>query len=168
MRPNESDVQAPLPALLRAARGSFAHAIRQHLVDAEIYDLPPNGAYIVGGLTWSTHASQLFRETGLRESSRERLLQLLLERDFVVPGPGVPRFEVPDLELTEKGRRAAEASRSGVNAVCDELATMLTPQEMSSFRTGLIALIDIKERAEEPHDHDHDHEHNHPHVHDHE
>ena len=114
----------------------------------------------------SIHAGQLFREIGVRESSRVRLLQLLLERDFVVPGPGVPRYEIPDLALTDKGRRAAEASRSGVNAVSDELTTMLSPEELSSFRTGLIALIDIKERAEEHHDHDHAHDH--AHVHDHE
>jgi len=161
MRPDESDVHIPLPALLRAARGSFAYAIRQQLVDVEIHDLPPNGAYILGGLTMSIHAGQLFREVELRESSRVRLLQLLLERDFVVPGLGAPRFEVPDLELTDKGRRAAQAASSGITAVCDELAAMLSPQELSSFRTGLIALVDIKERAEELHDHEH------PHVHDH-
>jgi DNA-binding MarR family transcriptional regulator len=166
MRPDESDVHIPLPALLRAARGSFALAIRQHLVEDGIHDLPPNGAYILGGLTMSIHGGQLFREIGLGESSRVRLLQLLLERDFVVPGPGVPRYDVPDLELTDKGRRAAEAAHSGINAVSDELATMLSPQELSSFRTALIALIDIKERAEGHHDHDH--EHDHPHVHDHE
>jgi DNA-binding MarR family transcriptional regulator len=166
MRSDESDVHIPLPALLRAARGSFAQAIRQHLVDVGIHDLPPNGAYVLSGLTMSMHAGQLFREIGLRESSRVRLLQLLLERDFVVPGPGAPRYEVPDLELTDKGRRAADAVRNGVNAVSDELATMLSPQELSSFRTGLIALIEIKERAEEHHDHGHVHDH--PHVHDHE
>jgi hypothetical protein len=103
---------------------------------------------------------------GLRENPRVRLLQLLLERDFVVPGPDAPHYGVPDLELTVKGRLAAEAARNGVDAVCDELTAMLSPQEMSSFRTGLIALIDIKERAEEHHDHDHDHDH--LHVHDHE
>lgn len=165
MRPDESDVHIPLPALLRAARGSFAHAIRQHLDDAGIHDLPPNGAYILGGLTMSVHAGQLFREIGLRESTRARLLQSLLERDFVIPGRGAPRYEVPDLELTEKGRSAAEAARDGVNAVVEELTTMLSPQELSSFRTGLIALIDIKERAEGHHDHVHEHEHDHPHVH---
>jgi hypothetical protein len=168
MRPDESDVNIPLPALLRAARGAFAHLIRQQLFEAGIHDLPPNGAYILGGLTMSIHGGQLFREIGLRESSRERLLQLLLERDFVVPAPGAPRYGVPDLELTDKGRRASEAARNGVNAVTDELTTMLSPQELKSFRTGLIALIDIKERAEEHHDHDHEHEHEHPHAHNHE
>lgn len=166
MRPDESDVQIPLPALLRAARGAFSHSIREHLADVEIFDLPPNGAYILGGLTMSIHAGHLFREIGLREGPKSRLLQLLLERDFVVPGPGATRNEVPDLELTGKGRRAADAARDGVNAVTSELATMLSPEEFSSFRTGLIALIDIKERAEEHHGHEHDHEH--PHVHEHE
>jgi len=59
---------------------------------------------------------------------------------------------VPDLELTEKGRVAASAAASGVAAVNAELETMLSAHELSSFRTGLLALIDIKERAEERHD----------------
>jgi hypothetical protein len=113
----------------------------------------------------SIHAGQLFREIGQREGPRSRLLQLLLERDFVIPGPGAPRYEVPDLELTDKGLRAADAARVGVNAVADELAAMLSPQDLSAFRTGLIALIDIKERAEEQHNHDHPHDHHHDHPH---
>ncbi len=165
MRPDESDVHIPIPALLRAARGTYARSIREHLNEVGIYDLPPNGAYIVGGLTMSIHAGQLFRETGLHENARTRVLQALLERGFVRPGVGTPAFDVPDLELTDKGRLAAEASARGVIAVSDELAEMLSDQELSAFRTGLIALIDIRERAEE-HDHDvRDHEHSHEHRH---
>jgi DNA-binding MarR family transcriptional regulator len=152
MWPNESDIDVPLPALLHAARGAYSRTIREHLAAVGIDDLPPHGAYIVGGLTLPVHAGRLFQELGLRESVAHRLMHALLERDFVKPGPGIAKFEVPDLELTEKGRVAASAASSGVAAVNDELAAMLSAEEMSSFRTGLIALIDIKERAEERHE----------------
>jgi hypothetical protein len=134
---NDSDADAPLPALLHAARGAYSRTIREHL------------AYIVGGLTLPVHAGRLFLELGLRESVAHRLMHALLERGFVQPGPGVPKFEVPDLELLEKGRIAAAAASTGVAAVNDELAAMLSAHELSAFRTGLLALIDIKERAEE-------------------
>lgn len=166
MRPDESKVNVPIPALLRAARGSYAHAIRAHLVEVGISDLPPNGAYILGGLSASISAGQLFREIGLRESARSRLLQALFDRGFVQPGGGAPQHGLDDLELTEKGRHAAEASARGVMATNEELAEILSPQEMSNFRTGLIALIDIKERAEEAHHH-HEHDHGHEHGHEH-
>jgi DNA-binding MarR family transcriptional regulator len=149
MKLNDPDADAPLPALLHAARGAYSRTIREHLAAVGIEDLPPHGAYIVGGLSIPVHAGRLFRELGLRESVGHRLLHALLERGFVLPGPGVAKFEVPDLELTEKGRIAAAAASTGVAAVNDELAAMLSAQELSSFRTGLFALIDIKERAEE-------------------
>jgi DNA-binding MarR family transcriptional regulator len=149
MPTNYSDAEAPLPALLHAARGAYSRTIREHLAAVGIDDLPPHGAYIVGGLTIPVHAGRLFLELGLRESVAHRLMHALLERGFVQIGPGVPKHEVPDLELTEKGRVAAAAASSGVAAVNDELAAMLSAQELSSFRTGLLALIDIKERAEE-------------------
>jgi DNA-binding MarR family transcriptional regulator len=152
MRPNESDVDVPLPALLHAARGAYSRVIHDRQSIVGIVDLPPHGAYIVGGLTIPVHAGQLFRELDLRESVAHRLMHALLERDFVKVATGVPKFDVPDLELTEKGRIAASAAASGVTAVNDELKVMLSPQELSSLRTGLIALIDIRERAEDHHD----------------
>ncbi len=169
MRPDESEVNVPIPALLRAARGSYAHAIREHLVETGISDLPPNGAYILGGLSASISAGQLFREIGLRESALSRLLQALLDGGFVQPGSGEPQYGLDDLELTEKGRLAAQAAARGVLATNEELAGILSPLELSNFRKGLIALIDIKERAEHSHhDHDHSHEHGHEHEHEHE
>jgi DNA-binding MarR family transcriptional regulator len=152
---------------MRAARGAFAQSIREQLAAAEIYDLPRNGTFIVGGLKRGEHAGELFRNSGLREGVLSLLLQALLERDFVQPGSGEAKFGLDDLELTEKGRRAAQASARGVNAVTEELTSMLSAEEFSGFRAALLALIDIKERNEERRalEHEHGHPHEHPHVH---
>ena len=49
---------------------------------------------------------------------------------------------------TPRGRPAAAAVRAGVLAVDDALAEMLTPQDLDGLRAGLVALCDIRERAE--------------------
>jgi DNA-binding MarR family transcriptional regulator len=156
-----------VPALIRAARGAFAQSMREQLVEVEIYDLPRNGAFIIGGLSRSEHAGQLFRDIDLRESALSRLLQALLERGFVQAGSGVAKFGLDDLELTEKGRRAAQACARGVNAVTEELGGMLSGEEFSGFRAGLLALIDIKERTQQHQVHEHGHGHGHDHDHEH-
>jgi DNA-binding MarR family transcriptional regulator len=165
MGPKESDADIPIPALYRAARGAYAHSMREQLSEVGISDLPPNGGYIVGGLARGAHAGQLFREIGLRESVRSRLLGALLERHYVRRGTGEAKYGLDDLALTEKGRRAADACARGVSAVTEELVSALSAEEYAAFRKGLTALIDIKERQER---HAHEHEHGHDHVHPHE
>jgi DNA-binding MarR family transcriptional regulator len=166
--PDDADDHEPLPALIRAARGAFAQSIREQLIESEIYDLPRNGAFIVGGLLRSEHAGELFRNIGLGEGALSRLLQALLERGFVQAGTGEAKFGLDDLELTEKGRRAAQATARGVGSVTEELVSMLSAEEFAGFRAGLLALIDIKEQAALHHalEHEHGHHHAHPHEHD--
>jgi DNA-binding MarR family transcriptional regulator len=158
----------PLPALIRSARGAFAQSIRQQLVASQIYDLPRNGAFMVGGLYRGEHAGKLFHDIGLREGPLSRLLQALLERGFVEAGTGEAMFGLDDLQLTEKGRRAAQATARGVNAVTQELTRVLSVEQFAGFRAGLLALIDIKDQAEEQHalEHEHERPHVHPHEHD--
>ena len=39
-----------IPALMRAARGSYAQVIEMHLAEAACDDLPRNGAFVLGGM----------------------------------------------------------------------------------------------------------------------
>jgi DNA-binding MarR family transcriptional regulator len=165
MSPDKPDIDVPIPALLRAARGAYARSIRERLQAIGIYDLPRNGPYIVGGLSRSVHAGQLLREIGLRDGAATRLIENLLEHGFVQPGKGSTTFGVADLELTPKGHAAAEATEDGIVDVNEELATMLSSEELSALEKGLIALTTIRERLEDHRDHDHDHGHEHDHDH---
>jgi DNA-binding MarR family transcriptional regulator len=53
------------------------------------------------------------------------------------------------IELTDRGRAAAAAVRSGIQAIDAELAQMLTPAELAGLRSGLTALGRINERLPE-------------------
>ena len=163
MSPDKPAFDVPIPALLRAARGAYARSIRERLQAIGIYDLPRHGAYIVGGLERSVHAGQLLREIGLRESITTRLIESLRDRGFVQPGQGPAKYGVADLELTPKGYAAAEATMDGIVDVNEELETLLSADELSALKKGLIALTEIKERLEAHHDHDHEHGHDHEH-----
>lgn len=52
------------------------------------------------------------------------------------------------VQVTDRGRAAAQAVLAGVTAVDGELAAMLTPEQLAGLRAGLFALCDIRERME--------------------
>ena len=139
----------PIPRLLRGARGCYSFNIQQHLHRVDCHDLPKGGPFVVGGLESGVSAGQLFREMGLSDSRRERLLSSLLQSGFVEPGRGVPAYAVPDLVNTERGTVAAGAVNEAIQEVNRELQERLEPADMKGFVAGLAALCRIKEEHEE-------------------
>lgn len=140
----------PIPALLRAARGSYMHAIRRRLVAAGFADLPRNGAYVLGGVHNQGGAVEsLVRELGVSKQATSQLIESLVTLGYLnrAEHPSDRRRIV--LSLTDRGKAAAEVVRTGVLAVDDELAGMLTVEQLADLRAGLVALCDIRERLEE-------------------
>ena len=52
-----------------------------------------------------------------------------------------------NIELTDRGRAAAEAIGAAIGQVDEELAAMITPAELAGLRAGLAALAEIRERT---------------------
>src|SRR5580692_7436602 len=76
--------QAVIPALLRAARGSYAHAIRARLVAAGFEDMPRNGSYVVGGIVnQGGSAEGLVRELGISRQTASQLIDTLVLRGYL-------------------------------------------------------------------------------------
>jgi DNA-binding MarR family transcriptional regulator len=50
------------------------------------------------------------------------------------------------IDLTERGRAAATAVRSGIEEIDLELAKMISPSQMEGLRAGLEALAKIKDQ----------------------
>ena len=141
-----------IPRLMRDARGSYAQVIHEHLHRVNCQDLPRHGPYVVGGLNGGTSAGLIFREMGLGERQRERLLSALLQSGFVEPGAGAPSYSVPDLVNTARGTAAANAVWEGIQEVSHQLKERLTDEEMRGLVAGLRALCDIKkEHGERDH-----------------
>jgi DNA-binding MarR family transcriptional regulator len=61
-----------------------------------------------------------------------------------------------DIELTDRGRAAADAVQAAIADVDRQLAAMITPADLAGLRSGLTALVTIKDQAGHAHpDHAH-------------
>lgn len=147
--PTQPD-EVVIPALLRAARGAYGHAVRTRLAAGGFDDLPRNGPYILGGM--ANHggtAGNLIRELGVSKQAASQLIDTLVLRGYLEREVNAEDRRRMTIELTERGRAAADAVREGVQAVDAELAESISPAELAGLRTGLIALTTIRERLEE-------------------
>jgi DNA-binding MarR family transcriptional regulator len=52
------------------------------------------------------------------------------------------------IELTGRGRAAAQAVRTGVDVVDAELSAAISPDQLAGLRAGLYALAEIRERQD--------------------
>jgi DNA-binding MarR family transcriptional regulator len=139
-----------LPALLRAARGAYGHAIRHRLLAAGFDDMPRNGPYVLGGMAnHGAPAAGLVRELGVSKQAASQLIDSLVVRRYLDRDVDPDDRRRITIALTERGREAGAAIRAGVQAIDAELADMLTPAQLAGLRTGLTALCEIRERMEE-------------------
>jgi DNA-binding MarR family transcriptional regulator len=137
------------PALLRASRGAYGRAIRTQLTAAGLDDLPPNGAYVVGGIvTHGGSAGDLVRQLGVSKQAASQLIDTLVVRGYLERRPDPEDRRRITVEATERGRAAAEAIAAGVEAVDGELAQLISEDGVRALRDGLIALTGIRERME--------------------
>jgi DNA-binding MarR family transcriptional regulator len=139
-----------IPALLRAARGSYGHAIRVRLAAAGFDDIPRNGAFVLGGMVnHGGSAGGLIRELGVSKQAASQLIDTLVVRGYLERSVNADDRRRMTIEVTDRGRHAAAAVRAGVVAVDAELAQMISPAELAGLRSGLEALTDIRERMED-------------------
>ena len=144
--------EVAIPALLRASRRAYGHAIRRHLAAEGFDDLPRNGPFVLGGLAnRGVPARDLLRQLGVSKR-RHQLVDTLVLRGYLVRTEDVSDRRRNAIEVTERGRAAATAVGAGVTEVDQELAAQLTADQLASMRAGLIALCDIRDRYEAPAD----------------
>ena len=139
-----------IPALLRAARGSYARVIATHVVSAGFDDLPRNGAFVLGGMAnWGGSAADMIGGLGVSKQRASQLIDALVLRGYLTREVNPEDRRRMLIGLTDRGRAAAAAVRAGIEAIDAELAEMISPTELAGLRTGLAALGTIKERMEE-------------------
>ena len=146
----ETSDEVAIPALLRAARGSYGHAIRAHLAAAGFDDLPRNGAYVLGGIVnHSGSASRLVRELGVSKQAASQLIDTLVVRGYLQREADPDDRRRVTIDPTERGRAAAAAVRAGVQEIEAQLAAAISPTQLAGMRAGLTALCTIREQLED-------------------
>lgn len=136
-----------VPALLRAARGSYGNAVRASLLAAGFDDLPRNGPFVLGGMAnHGASVADLIEALDVTKQAASQLIDALVLRGYLTREVNPDDRRRLTIELTERGRAAAEAVRAGVEIVDAELAATITPDQLAGLRAGLAALAEIKAR----------------------
>lgn len=143
------DNEAGIPPLLRAARGSYGHAIRSELAAVGYDDLPRNSAYVLGGIvSHGGTAGQLVQRLGVSRQAASQLIDTLVLRGYLQRSQDPEDRRRIMVDVTERGRAAADAVRRAVEAVDGELEKLISAEQMAGLRAGLVALCSIRERME--------------------
>lgn len=138
-----------IPALLRAARGAYAHAVRGRLAAGGFEDLPRNGPFVLGGMAnHGGSVGDLVRQLGVSKQATGQLIDVLVLRGYLERQPDPEDRRRMSITLTERGRAAADAVRAGVEQIDGELESRLTEPQLAGFRVGLEELCAIREAAE--------------------
>ncbi len=139
------DERVSIPALLRAARGSYGDAIRARLAEAGFDDMPRNGSFVLGGMAnHGGSAGDLIRELNVSKQAASQLIDVLVLRGYLDRKVNPEDRRRLTLELTERGRAAAAAVRSAITAVDAELAALITAEQQAGLLVGLRALATIR------------------------
>jgi DNA-binding MarR family transcriptional regulator len=138
--------EVSIPALLRGARGSYAHTITAFLAEAGCDDLPQSGPFVLGGMAnHSASAVDMIRGLGVTRQAASQLIDTLVVRGYLSREVNPADRRRLNIELTDRGLAAAEAVAAAIRQVDSELATMITPADLAGLRAGLIALAKIRE-----------------------
>ena len=142
------DEDVNIPVLLRTARGSYAHTIAAFLAEAGCDDLPQNGPFVLGGMAnYQASVVDMIRGLGVTRQAASQLIDTLVVRGYLSREVNPADRRRLNIELTDRGRAAAEAIAAAVGRVDEELAAMITPAELAGLRAGLRALSNIRERT---------------------
>jgi DNA-binding MarR family transcriptional regulator len=138
-----------LPALLRAARGAYGDAVRAHLAAGGFDDLPRNGPYVLGGMASRGRTpADLVRELRVSKQAASQLIDALVLGGYLHRAVDEDDRRRLEIALTERGRAAAAAVRSGVEEVDAELAARVSADDLRGLMVSLAALAEIgAERA---------------------
>ncbi len=139
---------ASIPALMRAARGSYGGAVRETLAAAGFDDVPTNGAFILGGLA-NQHVplGEIVSLLGASKQAASQLIDTLVLRGYLERQADPVDRRRLIVSLTDRGAGAAEAIARAVAAIDAELGERISAAELRGLRAGLGALATIREAA---------------------
>jgi DNA-binding MarR family transcriptional regulator len=145
--------QVPLARLLRDARGAYGDAVRRALAAAGLDDIPQHGGAVLAGLDWSapgpefTAQSQAVAFLRLSKQRSSQLVDTLVLRGYLERRIDPEDRRRMGVRLTERGRVAAAAVRTAVEAIDIQLEQRLTADELHGLQAGLGALAEIREES---------------------
>ncbi|MGH3744178.1 MAG: MarR family winged helix-turn-helix transcriptional regulator [Mycobacteriales bacterium] len=134
------------PALIRGGQQAYGHAIKKAYAAGGFDDMPRNGTWIVGGIGNNGPLDGLAgvtRDLGLSKQAVSQLVDALVLRGYVERVPATDDRRRVVVDLTDRGRAAAQASRAATASVDAALAAKIGAQGLGRLRAGLAALSEL-------------------------
>ena len=153
-RPWHEDV--PLPQLMRDARDVYRHAVARALAAAGCDDVPRNGPFVLADLDQAasdpkfSSQADVVASLGLSKQAASQLIDTLVLREYLERRNDPVDRRRMEVRLTERGRTAAIAIRSAIDAVEAGLAQLISADELHGLRAGLAAYRAIRAQADMP------------------
>jgi DNA-binding MarR family transcriptional regulator len=138
-----------LPALLRHARTAYAVAMRTALAQAGYGDIPKNGLYVIGGLALlaGNHPlGKLIEDLRLSKQAAGYLVDMLVTRGYLDRQVDSEDRRRLTIDLTKRGRGAANVLIAAGAAVDAELLSRVGPKDVERTRRTLLVLVEIGHR----------------------
>jgi DNA-binding MarR family transcriptional regulator len=150
-RPWSEDVS--VPSLMREARDVYRDAVRRALEGAGCDDIPRNAAFVLAGLdrgapepVFSSQAD-VAASLGLSKQMASQLIDTLVLREYLERRNDPVDRRRMEVRLTDRGRTAAIAIRSAIDAIDATVARLISADELHGLRAGLAAYRVIRERS---------------------
>jgi DNA-binding MarR family transcriptional regulator len=140
-----------LPVLLGAGRMAYGRAIREGYAEVGFDDIPKLGPRLLGGIlreNWSAgSASDIGRDFGISKQAASKLIDTLVIRGYLERGIDPEDRRRLTLELTERGRTAAEVGWEATDRVDRELEAAVGAEAIARTRATVGALIELSRHA---------------------
>ena len=139
------DHEVGTPALLRAARTTYGSAIREVLSEVGCEDVPRNGIFVIGAVArGGSPLSDIIASLGVSKQAAGQLVDTLVVRGYLERSPDPDDRRRMTVDLTDRGRTAAEATWTAVNEVDTALADRVGADAVAITRSTLVALIGLR------------------------
>jgi DNA-binding MarR family transcriptional regulator len=146
----------PVPQLMREARDVYRDAVRRALEGAGCDDVPRNGVFVLAGLdhlatepAFSPQAD-VVSSLGLSKQMASQLIDTLVLREYLERRNDPVDRRRMEVRLTARGRTAAIAIQTAVDAIEAAIARLITADELHGLRAGLAAYRVIREQQHAP------------------
>ncbi|MBS1862367.1 MAG: MarR family transcriptional regulator [Actinobacteria bacterium] len=142
-----------LPVLLAEGRATYGRAIRKGYAEAGFDDIPRLGPRLLGGIRRFGGSvgsvGDVARDFGVSKQAASKLIDTLVVRGYVERGTDPEDRRRLTLELTERGREAADIGWEATERVDRALERAVGADAVTQMRETVGALVALESLSEE-------------------
>jgi DNA-binding MarR family transcriptional regulator len=139
-----------LPVLLGAGRMTYGRAIREGYAEAGFDDIPKPGPRLLGGIRRFGGSvgsvGDVARDFGVSKQAASKLIDTLVIRGYLERGTDPEDRRRLTLELTGRGREAADVGWEATDRVDRELEEAVGAEAIAQMRDTIGTLVALHER----------------------